>query len=85
MDHSSGTVRGMSAAENVETFVWRDLRFHVVTSEPLLEAQVGMIRRALPKVASVGVFADVLGMVLGRRVRIRTVRPSPDVSFEVGL
>ena len=85
MDHPSGTVRDMRAAESVETFVWRDLRFHVVTPEPLVVDQVGTIRRALPKVASVGVFADVLGMVLGRRVRIRTVRPSPDVSFEVGL
>jgi len=85
MVHSSETVRGTRAAESVETFEWRDLRFHVVTAEPLLVDQVRTIRRTLPKVASVGMFADVLGMVLGRRVRIRTVRPSLDVTFEVGL
>ncbi len=85
MAHLSETVQGTGAAESVETFEWRDLRFHVVTAEPLLVDQVLTIRRTLPKVANVGMFADVLGMVVGRRVRIRTVRPSLDVSFEVGL
>jgi hypothetical protein len=39
----------------------------------------------MPRVVSVGQFADVVGMVLGRSVRIRTERPSPDIRFEVGL
>ena len=85
MAHPSETVRDTGVAANVETFEWRGLRFHVVTAEPLLVDQVRTIRQTLPRVASVGMFADVLGMVVGRRVRIRTVRPSPDVSFEVGL
>ncbi len=85
MAHSSETVRDTGVAESVETFEWHGLRFHVVTAEPLLVDQVRTIRQTLPKVASVGMFADILGMVVGRRVRIRTVRPSPDVSFEVGL
>jgi hypothetical protein len=72
-------------AESVETFEWRNLRFRVVTAEPLLVGQVQALRQTLPKVASVGMFAGVLGMIVGRRVRIRTVRPSPDVTFEVGL
>jgi len=47
--------------------------------------QVRMIERVLPKVKSVGQFADVVGMLVGRSVRIRTERPSPDIRFEVGL
>jgi hypothetical protein len=38
----------------------------------------------LPKVTGVGMFADLVGMLLGRSVRIRTQRPSPDVRLEVG-
>jgi hypothetical protein len=85
MIDSSGTIQGARTADSAETFAWRDLRFHVVTAEPLLVDQVQTIGRTLPKVASVGMFADLLGIVLGRRVRIKTVRPSRDVTFEVGL
>ncbi len=85
MAYLSEIVEGTRTAESVETFEWRGLRFHVVTAEPLLADQVLTIRRTLPRVASVGMFADVLGVVVGRRVRIRTVRPSLDVTFEVGL
>ncbi len=84
MAQASDTVQSASAAESVETFEWRGLHFHVITAEPLLVAQVRTIRRTLPKVASVGMFADVVGMVLGRHVRIRTQRPSPDIRLEVG-
>jgi hypothetical protein len=73
------------AAENVATFEWRKLHFHVVTREPLPADQVRLVERVLPKVKSVGQFADVIGMLLGRSVRIRTERPSPDIRFEVGL
>lgn len=68
---------------STETFLWRDLRFHVITPEPMTPDQIRTIRRAVPKTPSVGRFADVLGFVLGRHVRIRTERPSADVTFEV--
>jgi hypothetical protein len=70
---------------SVVTYAWRDLRFHVVTTDPITGEQASAIRQTLPRVASVGQFADLLGIILGRRVRIRTERPSLDVSFEVGL
>ena len=38
----------------------------------------------MPKVASGGQFADIVAMVLGRQVRIRTERPSPDIRLAVG-
>jgi hypothetical protein len=79
------TISAAAAAETVATFEWRKLHFHVVTRDPLSADQVRMIGRVLPKVASVGQFADVVGMLLGRSVRIRTERPSPDIRFEVGL
>jgi hypothetical protein len=85
MGDASTTVWGVAPAECVATFEWRNLHFHVVTREQLSADQVKMIRRVLPKVKSVGLFADVLGMILGRSVRIRTVRPSPDIRLEVGL
>jgi hypothetical protein len=72
-------------AESIATFEWRDLHIHIVTREPLTADQIRTIGRAAPKVTSVGMFADFLGMVLGRSVRIRTERPSPDVRLEVGL
>ncbi len=72
-------------AECVATFEWRYLHIHVVTREPLSADQFRMVSRALPKVTSVGMFADLLGMMLGRGVRIRTERPSPDIRLEVGL
>jgi hypothetical protein len=75
----------VSPAESVVTFEWRNLHFHVVTREPLPADQIRQIERVLPKVPSVGQFADLLGMVLGRSVRIRTERPSPDVRFEIGF
>jgi hypothetical protein len=84
MIDQSFIVRGVSTAESVATFEWRDLHLHVVTREPLLADQLRTVERMLPKVASVGQFADLLGMVLGRHVRIRTERPSPDIRLEVG-
>jgi hypothetical protein len=85
MADTSQTTPTTAGAECVATFEWRHLHFHVVTREPLTDEQVGMIRRVLPKVASVGQFADVVGMLFGRGVRIRTERPSPDIRLEVGL
>ena len=73
------------AQEIVETFAWRDLRFHVVTRDPLSPEQIRTLRKALPRIERVGVFAEVVAMILGRHVQIRTVRPSPDIRFEVGL
>ena len=85
MAHTSQTVPGVASAESVTTFEWRKLHFHIVTRDPLLPYQINTIERVMPKVVSVGQFADVVGMVLGRSVRIRTERPSPDIRFEVGL
>jgi hypothetical protein len=84
MGDASRTVLSAAAAECVATFEWRKLHLHVVTRDPLSADQVQVIRRVLPKVTSVGLFADALGMILGRSVRIRTVRPSPDIRLEVG-
>jgi hypothetical protein len=81
----SQTIASAVGAEIVATFEWRKLHFHVVTREPLSVDQLRLIERVLPKVASVGQFADMVGMLLGRSVRIRTERPSPDIRFEVGL
>jgi hypothetical protein len=75
------TTRAVSVAE----FAWHDLRFRVVTTDPITADQRRVIEGALPKIGSVGRFADVLGIVLGRRVRVRGERPSPEVTFEVGL
>ncbi len=76
----------MDAVATVETtFEWRELRFHVVTREPPAESQLLFLRQALARLDRVGSFADALGYTFGRRVRIRTTRPSPDVWFEVGL
>jgi len=89
IDHSQ-TVQGIAAAdtiadaESVSTFEWRGLHLHVVTKEPLTAEQVLTIERILKKAGSVGLFASVLGMMLGRSVRIRTERPSPDIRLEVG-
>ena len=69
--------------ESVATFEWRKLHLHVVTRDPLSADQIQTLDRALKKVASVGLFAEVVGMVLGRSVRIRTERPSPDIRLEV--
>jgi hypothetical protein len=84
MADPSQTVGSVAAAESVATFEWHNLHLHVVTRAPLPPDQARTIERALPKVANVGLFADVVGMVLGRYVRIRTRRPSPDVWLEVG-
>ena len=86
----SRTAQGITAtetladAESVSTFEWRGLHLHVVTREPLSAEQVVTIERILKKAGSVGLFASVLGMMLGRSVRIRTERPSPDIRLEVG-
>jgi hypothetical protein len=85
MADPSPTVSSVAGAESVATFEWRNLHLHIVTREPLTADQVRMLERVLPKVSSVGLFADVVGMLLGRSVRIRTERPSPDIRFEVGL
>ncbi len=79
------TVRIVAALESVAMFEWRNLHLHIVTRDPLSADDVRTIERVLPKVASVGQFADVVGMVLGRHVRIRTERPSLDIRLEVGL
>jgi hypothetical protein len=90
MTDRSQTVQGIAAAEtftdaeSISTFEWRGLHLHIVTREPLSAEQVLTIERILKKAASVGLFADVLGMMLGRSVRIRTERPSPDIRLEVG-
>jgi hypothetical protein len=84
MVESSQVIPRMSAAENVSTIEWRGLHLHVVTLEPLSPDQVRDIKRSLVKVSSVGQAADILGMILGRSVRIRTERPSLDVRLEVG-
>jgi hypothetical protein len=83
MTDPSQIVNRVTAEESVVTFEWRHLHLHIVTREPLSADQVRTIKRALSKVASVGQFADVLGMVLGRSVQIRTERPSPDIRLEV--
>jgi hypothetical protein len=85
MAQTSQAVAGVVAGESVATFEWRNLHVHIVSREPLSADQIGTIKRVLPKVASVGQFADVVGTVLGRSVRVRTSRPSPDIRFEVGL
>ena len=84
MTYSSQTVGSVAAVESVATFEWRNLHLHIVTREPLTVGEIRTIERVMPKVASVGQFADVVGMVLGRFVRIRTERPSPDIRLEVG-
>jgi hypothetical protein len=84
MPYSSQTVGRSEAAESIVTFEWRKLHLHVVTREPLSAGDERTIKRALPKVASVGQCADLVAMVLGRQVRIRTERPSPDIRLEVG-
>lgn len=78
------TTSSITVDESVATFQWRDLHLHVVTREPLPADQLRTIERMARKVSSVGAFADLLGMILGRHVRIRTERPSPDVRLEVG-
>jgi len=66
-------------------FEWRDLQFHVVTHEPLTEPQLLFLRQRLRSLDRVGSFADALAYTLGRRVKIRTTRPSPDIWFDVGI
>jgi hypothetical protein len=83
MADPSPTVRSIAAEESIATFEWRNLHLHVVTRDPLTADEVRTIERVLPKVASVGQFADVVAMVLGRYVRIRTERPSPNIRLEV--
>lgn len=78
------TATSIAVGESIATFEWRGLHLHVVTAEPLAADQLRTIQRMARKVASVGAFADLLGMVVGRHVRIRTERPSPDVRLEVG-
>jgi hypothetical protein len=79
------TAQEVAIAENVLTLEWHKLRFHIVTREPLTDDEVKLIKRVLPKMESVGLIAETLGMILGRGVRIRTERPSPDIRLEVGL
>lgn len=76
--------RSTAVQESVATFEWHDLHLHVVTREALPADQLRTIARMMPKVRSVGAFADLLGMVIGRHVQIRTERPSLDVRLEVG-
>jgi hypothetical protein len=86
MEHTADSNQiapSVTAGESIATFEWRRLHLHVVTRESLSSDQVRTINRELSRVASVGQFADVLGMVLGRSVQIKTERPSPDIRFEV--
>jgi hypothetical protein len=85
MADTTQIVRQVGDAESVATFEWRGLHVHVVTLKPLTDEQVRMVGRALPKVTGAGMFADLVGMLLGRSVRIRMQRPSPDVRLKVGL
>jgi hypothetical protein len=84
MREASQTVLSVAVAESVATFEWHKLHLHVVTREPLSAGEARTIERVLPKVTSVGQFADVVAMVLGRQVRIKTERPSLDIRLEVG-
>ena len=84
MPEASQTVLSVAVAESVATFEWHKLHLHVVTREPLSVGEARTIERVLPKVTSVGQFADVVAMVLGRQVRIKTERPSLDIRLEVG-
>jgi len=84
MSEASQTVPSVAIAESVATFEWRKLHLHVVTREPLSVGDGRTIERVLPKVTSVGQFADLVATVLGRQVRIKTERPSPDIRLEVG-
>ena len=84
MAYSTRIVASVAAEEIIATFEWRNLHIHIVTREPLTVDEVHTIERVLPKVASVGQFADVVGMIFGRSVRIRTQRPSTDIRLEVG-
>jgi hypothetical protein len=84
MAPTNGTACNLDPPECIETFAWRDLRFHVVTHEPLTADQIRTLGHTLPKVTRVGLFAEVVATVLGRHVQIRTEGPSPDIRFEVG-
>jgi hypothetical protein len=81
---TTDAVRTANPPECIETFTWHDLRFQVVTHDPLTADQIRTLRQTLPKINRVGLFAEMVAMVLGRHVRIRTERPSPDIRFEVG-
>lgn len=85
MTDPTQTAHRLAAEESIATFEWRGLHLHVVTREPLSVDQIGTIERMLPKIPSVGVFADLLGIVLGRHVRLKAERPSPDIRLEVGF
>jgi hypothetical protein len=88
MDQDSGARGGklgqVDAGEHIALFTWRDLTFHVVTKEPLTTEQTQILGRSVRKIERVGLFAELVAMVTGRHVRIRTERPSTDVRFEVG-
>jgi len=81
---SSQSERTVAREPSDATFEWRGLQLHVVTREPLPADQARTIERIVHKVPSVGVFADVVGMVTGRHVRVRTERPSQDIWLDVG-
>ena len=78
------TIPGVDRSASRTTFDWRGLHLHVITADALTPDQVRTIQRALRWIESVGQFADLLGMVLGRRVRITTDRPSTEVRLDVG-
>ena len=72
------------SGEWVTTFVRGKLNLRVVTLAPLSPDEVHALERALPKSGSVELFAEIVSTVLGRHVRIRDERPSPDIRLEVG-
>jgi len=84
MAPAAGTAHDVDPPECIETFAWRGLRVHVVTREPLTADQIRTFGQTLPKIKRVGLFAEMVAMVLERHVQIRTERPSPDIRFEVG-
>ena len=84
MINSGQAVRTGATDQSIVTFAWRDLRLQVVTREPLSADQVRAIEGMAGKVPSVGVFADLVGMVVGRHIRVRSERPSREVRLEVG-
>jgi hypothetical protein len=84
MADASQTAQRAEVRDSLATFEWRHLHIHVVTQEPLSVGELRMIERMVPKVTSVGQFADLVAMLLGRQVRINTERPSRHVRLEVG-
>ena len=85
MSSNETTDLGHGVAVVETTLDWRDLHLHVLTRDAPTDSELESMRAVVSRVKQVGSFADALGMIYGRRVHIRTTRPSPDIWFEVGL